>query len=93
VVAAQHLLDTVIATCTAAFGLYTASPAHQTLTDLAMLASRILRTTETPHPADPDIGDLAGLYRTALINTDGSGRRSGRHQRTPSLPQSPPPAP
>ncbi|WIX93546.1 TniQ family protein [Amycolatopsis sp. DG1A-15b] len=75
--AAQHLLDTVLTTGTAAFGLYTASPAHRVFTDLAVLASRILRTTEAPRAADPDLGDLADLYRTALTDTDGSGHRPG----------------
>ncbi len=77
VLAAQHLLDTVLTTGTATFGLYTASPAHRLLTDLAVLASRILRTTEAPSAADPDIGDLSDVYRTALIDTDGSGRHPG----------------
>jgi hypothetical protein len=77
VLAAQHLLDTVLTTGTATFGLYTASPAHRLLTDLAMFASRILRTTEAPCAADPDIGDLSDVYRSALIDADGSGRRSG----------------
>ncbi|MEV6648900.1 hypothetical protein [Amycolatopsis sp. NPDC051371] len=72
--AAQHQLDTVL-TGTAAFGRYTASAAHRLLTDLAVLASRILRTTEAPRAGDPDIGDLSEMYRTALIDTDGSGRR------------------
>lgn len=77
VLAAQHLLDTVLTTGTAAFGLYTASPAHRLLTDLAVLASRILRTAEVPRAADPRVGDLSDVYRAALTGTDGSGRRSG----------------
>ncbi|MEU4524600.1 LysR family transcriptional regulator [Amycolatopsis sp. NPDC024027] len=47
------------------------------LTDLAVLASRILRTTEAPRAGDPHVGDLSGVYRTALVDTDGSGRRPG----------------
>ncbi|MBE1496174.1 hypothetical protein H4696_003274 [Amycolatopsis lexingtonensis] len=66
VLAAQHLLDTVLTTGTATFGRYTASPAHRLLTDPAVLASRILRTAEAPCAADPDIGDPSDATTRAL---------------------------
>ncbi|RSM72898.1 hypothetical protein DL991_32360 [Amycolatopsis sp. WAC 01375] len=66
VLAAQRLIDTMLTTGTATFGLYTATAAGQVFTDLAVLAPRILGTAAMPHAADPAVGDLAEVYQASL---------------------------
>jgi hypothetical protein len=66
VLGAQQLLDTVLATGTATFGLYTAAPARQVFIDLAVLASRIQRTTAAPDVADLP-GDASGQVAPAAV--------------------------
>ncbi|HEX6343085.1 TniQ family protein [Umezawaea sp.] len=78
---AQDLVDTMLTTGTAGFGLYTGIPAARLLTDLAVLAPRILRTTATPVD-DPVLAGLADAYRAALTDPSASATPGARGRAT-----------